>query len=122
MWWNSRKEMRVWMHLVSDRLESLEDNVRLIYESDSIDRLHDKLNSLLKDEDREEEVRLAIMTLDKFDEYMKNVDKLNAMVNEFKGCVAICRGLCKTQEKKSPKKAKTQPKTVKKPAPAPQPQ
>lgn len=79
------------MHCVSDRLESLEDNIREIAESDSIDRMHDKLNSLLKDSDREEQVRLAVTTLDKFDDYMKNVDKLNGMINEFKGCVSVAR-------------------------------
>lgn len=60
-------------------------------EGNPMNRIHDKLNELLSDEKRNEAVRLATKTLDKFDDYMKNVDKLNMMVNEFKGLVSISR-------------------------------
>jgi hypothetical protein len=60
-------------------------------ENNSINRIHDKLDTLLNDGAREEKVRLALKTLDKFEDYMKNVDKLNAMVNEFKGCISMAR-------------------------------
>jgi hypothetical protein len=54
--------------------------------------IHDKLDSLLNDDTRKDQVKLSEKTLDKFDDYMKNVDKLNVMINEFKGLVAIVRG------------------------------
>jgi hypothetical protein len=51
---------------------------------------------------------------------MKNVDKLNGMINEFKGCVAMARSaleerkniekiaaICQKEEKKPAKKRKT---------------
>jgi hypothetical protein len=106
----------------------------------SINRLHDKLNKLLDDERRKREVILATKTLDKFEDYMKNVDKLNGMINEFKGCVSISRGALEERnrisqkegetarlldkiaeklqkcEKKSPKKRKSVKKKVKKKA------
>jgi hypothetical protein len=56
-----------------------------------INKIHDKLDSLIKDTDRQKAVLLAEKTLDKFEDYMKNVDKLNSMINEFKGCVSIAR-------------------------------
>lgn len=61
-------------------------------EYNSINRIHDKLNSLINDTTREEKVTLAIKTLDKFEDYMKNVEKVNVMINEFKGCVSMARG------------------------------
>jgi hypothetical protein len=68
-----------------------------------INRLHDKLDTLLADKNRLEQVSLAESTLDKFEEYMKNVDKLNAMINEFKGCIDLARSVLaerKQQDKK----------------------
>ncbi len=56
-----------------------------------INRIHDKLDKLLEDETRVQRVQIAEKTLDKFEDYMKNVDKVNAMINEFKGCVALAR-------------------------------
>lgn len=35
---------------------------------------------------------------DKFEDYMKNIDKLNMMINEFKGLVAIVRGETRVQK------------------------
>jgi uncharacterized protein YjgD (DUF1641 family) len=46
---------------------------------------------LVEDVNRDRAVVLATKTLDKFDDYMKNVDKLNEMINEFKGCVSAAR-------------------------------
>lgn len=39
-----------------------------------------------------QEAQVAGKTMDKFEDYMKNVDKLNSMINEFKGCVSMARG------------------------------
>lgn len=61
-------------------------------EYSSINIINDKLNLLVSDKKREESVILVQKTLDKFDDYMKNVDKINIMVNEFKGCVSMARG------------------------------
>lgn len=91
MVWFSRKEIRSWMQMISDRLEIVEEQVFALDNSDRLDGLHDKINSLLNDSDRCEEAILSVAVLDKFADYMKNVDKLNAMINEFKGCVALAR-------------------------------
>jgi hypothetical protein len=53
--------------------------------------MHQKINELLRDDRRKEEVAIATKTLDKFEDYMKNVDKLNEMANELKGCVSMAR-------------------------------
>jgi hypothetical protein len=36
---------------------------------------------------------------DKFEDYMKNIDKINQMINEFKGLVAIVRGKAAKKER-----------------------
>jgi hypothetical protein len=65
----------------------------------SLSLMHQKLNDLLSDHRRREEVELATKTLDKFRDYMKNVDKLNGMINEFKGCVSIARASFEERKK-----------------------
>lgn len=62
-------------------------------ECSSINRIHDMLNLLVNDKDREHKIERSELILDKFADYMKNVDKLNGMINEFKGCVAMSRGI-----------------------------
>ncbi len=71
--------------------ECLEEVFESGNEFSTFNRIHDKLNDLVNDERRNEQVKLAIVTLDKFEDYMKNVDKLNGMVNEFKGCISLAR-------------------------------
>lgn len=61
-------------------------------ESIPINRLHDKIDELIVIQGSEDRVEIATKTLDKFDDYMKNFDKLNQMINEFKGLVSIVRG------------------------------
>jgi hypothetical protein len=70
---------------VSDLLESEDEN-------NSFNRMHDKLDGLLADANRVQSVLMAEKTMDKFEDYMKNVDKVNSMINEFKGCVSMARG------------------------------
>lgn len=96
MFWHDISEIKEWMVTIASRLTEMqmkhlenEDNEN-DYE-DSLDRLHDKLTTLLNDSNREKQVFLAEKTLDKFEDYMKNVDKLNQMINEFKGCISIAR-------------------------------
>lgn len=75
MWWNDIKEIKEWMRHLSDRLEMIEDN------------LHGVTGEVLENE------------LCNFEDYIKNVDKLNAMVNEFKGCISMSRAaLCDRKE------------------------
>lgn len=57
----------------------------------TFDRLHDKLDKLLEVNRSEERMESANLICDKFEDYMKNVDKLNGMINEFKGLIAITR-------------------------------
>lgn len=44
---------------------------------------------------------------DKIYEYMNNVDKLNDMINEFKGCVSMARGALEERKKLSEQEGKT---------------
>lgn len=113
MWWSDIKEIKDGMSCLSDRLLEVERNIEFCIrgcsdikgvikeslveaiESDdehsTINRIHDKLNSLIEYGDRTESALLSEQTMDKFEEYMKNIDKLNLMINEFKGCVSIAR-------------------------------
>lgn len=94
MWWNDNKETKAWMSNLSDRLCVIDEYLRgtLQDAGESLSRLHDKADALLNDAVTITQVSLAEKTLDKFDDYMRNVDKLNTMINELKGCVAVCRG------------------------------
>jgi len=107
MFWNDIKDIKEWMLTISARMTDIqlkldavseEQECFVAYEDEgnSIDRLHGKFNYLLEilqnDEKRKEQVELATKTLDKFDDYMKNVDKLNSMANELKGCISMARG------------------------------
>jgi acetolactate synthase small subunit len=119
MWWNDIKEIKIDILVLKKNItrieaildslphnvkantsffneESLKEAIEDVFcsadEFNSINRIHDKLNVLINDVDRNEAVLLAQKTLDKFEDYMKNVDKLNSMVNEFKGCVSMARG------------------------------
>lgn len=87
-----------------DVISCIEDSFSNVFGSDDeynpINRIHDKLNVLVDNEEIKKEVLLSEKILDKFEDYMKNVDKLNAMVNEFKGCVSMARGALKTSKGK----------------------
>jgi hypothetical protein len=88
MFWNDIKDVKI-------RLDEIEDLLRDRMPFDNLkedmDIILDKVNSLIIDSRRIERVKIAEQTLDKFDDYMKNVDKLNSMINEFKGCVSMAR-------------------------------
>lgn len=56
-----------------------------------IDGLYDLIKDIKKPLDLEHRVSKAVEVLDKFEDYMKNVDRLNLMVNELKGQVALVR-------------------------------
>ena len=104
--WLSHMQTLIETHhqLVTEKMDGLFDSED---EYHSINRIHNKLNCLVDDEKRKEEVELATKTLDKFEDYMKNVDKLNAMVNEFKGCVSVARGALQDRREASEQEAKT---------------
>lgn len=127
MFWNDIEEIREWMHRLNDRLIRIDPNVASLLsqsgkkedscracddvkeyiqdvfsledENSSINIIHDKLNSLINDLDTQKAVAIAEKTLDKFDDYMKNIDKLNGMINEFKGCVSLARGAIEDRKK-----------------------
>lgn len=100
MFWHDIKDIKEWMVTIAARLTEIqmrhlenEDESKSDKDDfeESIGRLHDKLNTLLTDGHRVAEVAIAQKTLDKFEDYMKNVDKLNEMINEFKGTVSLAR-------------------------------
>jgi hypothetical protein len=126
MWWHDLEEIRTRIDYVQNSLlrieatlseathpnridqievkvDRLQETLLDLFESEdefsSLNRIHDKLNILVEDERRKECVELAMETLDKFEDYMKNVDKLNSMMNEFKGCVALARSVLHEKKK-----------------------
>lgn len=72
-------------------------------------RLHNIEKSLIDLEDRinQDSIQLGMIssTQDKLDDYMKNVDKVNLLVNEFKGCVAMSTASLADKKKLKKKKA-----------------
>jgi len=107
MWWNDIKDIKVILAGLVDRLDSIEDN---------FSHLNEDLSHI-------KQIHLDLKTVDKFDDYMKNVDRLNAMVNELKGCVSMARGalqkrkdLDKLLKEKSKNKTKKRPTQKKKPS------
>ena len=76
MFWHDIKDIREWIELLDKRLCSIDSG----------------LDHLGVDADRQAQVILYETILDKFEDYMKNVEKLNSMINEFKGCVSMARG------------------------------
>ena len=102
---------------MEDIKEFLRDVFSSDYDNNTITRLHDKVDGLMKDAKRGEAVLLAQKTLDKFEDYMKNVDKLNAMINEFKGCVAMSRAALNEKKSRKPRKSVKKKKATISPAP-----
>lgn len=72
--------------------EAIEDIFFSEEEYAPFNSLMDKVNKLLMVSKHEVRLDSAVKYADKFEDYMKNVDKLNQMINEFKGLVAIVRG------------------------------
>ena len=83
--------------LIESIKENIEDTLGDCNNSE-IGQIQDQLNVLISDEKRLESVMIAGKVLDKFEDYMKNVDKLNNLVNEMKGMVSVTRACL--QEKK----------------------
>jgi methyl-accepting chemotaxis protein len=103
-----------------DLISAIEDCFVNVFESEDeynpINRIQDKLNALVAymndDKTRKKEVVLAEKTLDKFEDYMKNVDKVNAMINEFKGCISLARAALE-ERKEIEKQKKNEKKPLK---------
>lgn len=72
MWWHDIKEIQAGVTCLHERLDDAEISYEKILD------LEFKINKM--------EIKL-----DKFDQCLNNVLKLNAMINEFKGCVAMAR-------------------------------
>lgn len=83
MFWHDISEIKEDMHILKGELLRITDLMSDAFGRDndlsSINIVHDKLNDLL---DQGGDGR---------DYYLKNVDRLNAMINEFKGCVSVAR-------------------------------
>ena len=80
--------------------EALEDVFFSEEEYAPFNSLNDKVNKLLNLREYDESLQQKMKYADKFDDYMKNVDKLNMMINEFKGLLAIVRGQYRAVEDK----------------------
>lgn len=96
MWWHDIADIKEKLDTLAPILESIHGQQGEIYErwfkGDPLCLLDDKLTELLDDADKMQDILVAEKTMDKFEDYMKNIDKVNSLVNEFKGCVALARG------------------------------
>ena len=90
MFWSNKKEIRE----LKGRIAALADCLEA-----STSRMDDKLDTIIDDCNRENRILLAERTLDKFNDYMKNVEKLHSMINEFKGCVSMARAAMQERKK-----------------------
>ena len=83
----------------SELKEMIKESIEEIFFSEDeyspFNSLQDKINRLLDIHDYENRVDRAIPILEKYENYMKNIDRLNTMVNELKGQVAILRANAK---------------------------
>jgi hypothetical protein len=61
----------------------------------------EEIEEIIRDTVKESIEEVLIAVCDKFEDYMKNVDKLNQMINEFKGLVSIVRGESKKVQKQN---------------------
>lgn len=101
MWWNDISDIK-------ERLSKIEECYFHVYEiREDLDRIQDRLETLIGDDASQKRVNLAMVTLDRLADYMQNVDKLNVMINEFKGCVSIARA--SLPQKKTRKKVTLSP-------------
>lgn len=75
MFWNDIKEIKEGMVALKGSLRQVES---------SLFQLDERLEAISSQV-------IPLKTMDQFEDYMKNVDKMNAMVNELKGCVSIAR-------------------------------
>jgi hypothetical protein len=83
MWWNDIREIKECLNKLTERILMIEACVKPVDgESKSFNR-------------------------EEFDDYMKNVDKLNTMINEFKGCVSMARGALEERKQLSEQEGKT---------------
>jgi hypothetical protein len=87
MFWNDLKDIKAWMDSICYRVTELQI----------------KMDAVILAQD----VEVARKTLDTFNDYMKNIDKLNAMINEFKGCVSLARGSLEERKKVAHSEAQT---------------
>ena len=79
--------------------ESLQEFFFSEDEYSPFNRLLDKLNQLIEITRIEDRAEVSLKTCEKVEDYMKNIDRLNSMINEFKGLVAIVRGQKKEEDK-----------------------
>ncbi len=79
-------------------LRELLEELDLTEEFSFANSVKNNLDKLLETHRVEERMESAQKVADKFEDYMKNIDRLNVLVNEFKGVVAMSRAAL--QEKK----------------------
>jgi hypothetical protein len=102
MWWNDNKEIKKWMILVQERLFNMEQLLGALVSE------REEYAKLLSE--RFEHIQHSLsfskdghFDSHKYEEYMKNVDKLNGMINELKGCAALARSAVVERKKEDAK-------------------
>ena len=71
--------------------EELEEFFRSENEFNPWNSFNDKINDVIKGIKLYEKTERSLELMDQYEIYMKNIDKLNLLVNEFKGLVAMSR-------------------------------
>lgn len=93
MFWHDIAEIKERLTLLEDKIDTAYDKDQYWDEkiNDSLDEIHDSLKEIYKSHQAVDDYAKMQKIADKFDDYMKNLDKLNSLVNEFKGCVSMAR-------------------------------
>lgn len=107
MFWDDISELKKEVKNLKNSLLRIEQAIveikgAQIYDNDLIESFSDRLIEI-------QQCTINRKTMDMFEDYMKNVGKINIMINEFKGCVSLARGALEERiklNKNAPKKRK----------------
>ena len=105
MFWDDIREIKESILRQEKRILDME--VQMMYNKDDIidkikvdinnaNNITDKIYDYMKNINKINEMVNKIT--DKIDDYMKNINKINEMVNELKGCVSIARATLKEKK------------------------
>lgn len=87
------------LYTLHEKVSGILDEFQSEDEFSILNSISDNIRKLLEVNRAEERIESAQRIAEKFEEYMKNIDKLNMMINEFKGVVSMSRAAL--QDRKS---------------------
>ena len=85
---------------IKEKAKEIHEEFHSEEEYSTLNRLHDRVSEILSGERVGFKIVEQERIADKFEGYMQNIDRVNMLVNEFKGCVSMARA--SLAEKKEP--------------------